>query len=56
MDFAKSLKLRFLVGDLNLPERRNKYTSSREEGRVDPQIDVPLRQINKEQNSLRGKR
>ena len=31
MDYAKSLKLRFRVGDLDLPERRNRYTSSREE-------------------------
>ena len=28
MDYAKKLKLRFRVGDLNLPERRNRYTSS----------------------------
>ena len=30
MDCAKNLKLRFFVGDLDLPERRH-YTSSREE-------------------------
>ena len=30
MDYAKKLKLR-VVGDLNLPERRGGYTSSREE-------------------------
>ena len=29
MDYAKALKLRFRLGDLNLPEKR--YTSSREE-------------------------
>ena len=34
MDYAKKLKLRFRVGDLDLPEKRRKYakyTSSREE-------------------------
>ena len=31
MGYAKKLKLRFRVGDLDLPERRNRYTSSREE-------------------------
>ena len=31
MDYAKKLKLRVRVGDLDLPERRKRYTSSREE-------------------------
>ena len=31
MDYAKKLELRFRVGDLDLPERRKRYTSSREE-------------------------
>ena len=31
MDFARTLKLRFSVGDLDLPERRKRYASSREE-------------------------
>ena len=31
MDYAKKMKLRFRVGDLDLPERRKRYTSSREE-------------------------
>ena len=31
MDYAKKLKLRFRVGDLDLPERRKRYTSSRKE-------------------------
>ena len=31
MDYAKKLKLRFRVEDLDLPERRKRYTSSREE-------------------------
>ena len=31
MDYAKKLKLRLRVGDLDLPERRKRYTSSREE-------------------------
>ena len=38
MDFAKKLKLRFRVGDLDLPERRRRYTSSREEEEVDAQM------------------
>ena len=37
VDFAKTLKLRFRVGDLDLPERRKGYTSSREE-EVDAQM------------------
>ena len=32
MDYAKKLKLRFRVGDLDPPERRMSYTSRREEG------------------------
>ena len=31
VDYAKMLKLRFRVGDLDLPERRKRYTSSRKE-------------------------
>ena len=31
MDYAKKLKVRFRVGDPNLPERRTRYTSRREE-------------------------
>ena len=31
MDYAKKLKLRFRVGDLDLPERSKRYTRSREE-------------------------
>ena len=38
VDFAKTLKLRFCVGDLDLPERRKRYTSSREEEDVDAQM------------------
>ena len=34
MDYAKTLKLRFRVGDLELPERRKRYASSREEGEI----------------------
>ena len=34
MDYAKTLKLRFRVGDLNLPERRKRYASSREEDKI----------------------
>ena len=30
MDYAKKLKLQFRLGDLDLPERRKRYTSSRE--------------------------
>ena len=36
-DFAKTLKLRFRVEGLNLPERRNRFSSSREEG-IDAQM------------------
>ena len=35
MDYAKKLKLRFRVRDLDLPERRKRYTSSREEEDMD---------------------
>ena len=31
MDYAKKLKVQFRVGDLDLPERRKRYASSREE-------------------------
>ena len=31
MDYAKKLKLRFRVGDRDLPEIRKRHTSSREE-------------------------
>ena len=31
LDYAKKLKLRFRVEDLDLPERRKRYTNSREE-------------------------
>ena len=33
-DYAKKLKLRFRAGDLDLPRRRKRYTSSREEENV----------------------
>ena len=31
IDYAKNLKLRFRIGDIDLPERRKRYTSSRVE-------------------------
>ena len=31
VDYAKTLKLRFRVGDVDLPERTRRYASSREE-------------------------
>ena len=31
MDYAKTLKLRFREGDLDLPEGRKRYASTREE-------------------------
>ena len=34
LDYAEKLKLRFRVGDLDLPERRKRYSSSREEEHV----------------------
>ena len=46
MGFAKTLKLRFGAGDLDLPEIRKRYTSSsreEEEEEVDAQIDVCAR-------------
>ena len=38
MDYAKTLKLRFRVGEANLPEGRKRYASSREGGEVDAQM------------------
>ena len=38
MGSVKTLKLRFRVGDLDLPEIRNKDTNSREEEEVDAQM------------------
>ena len=38
MDYAKTLKPRFRVGDLDLPERRKRYTSSREEEEEEAQM------------------
>ena len=37
MDYAKSLKLQLRVGDLDLPERRKRYNSSRKEEEEDGQ-------------------
>ena len=34
MDYAKTLKLRFRVGDLDVPERRKRYAGSREEEEI----------------------
>ena len=31
MDYAKKLKLRFRVGDLDLPEKRKRYTNIQQE-------------------------
>ena len=38
MDYAKKLKMRFLVGDLDLPERSKRYTSSREKEKKGAQM------------------
>ena len=38
MDYAKTLKLRLRVGDLDLPERRKRLISSREEGKEDAKM------------------
>ena len=38
MDYAKTLKLGFRVGDLDLPERRKRYASSRGEEEEDAQM------------------
>ena len=45
MDFAKTLKLRFRVGDLDLPERRKRCTSSREEEEIDAQMHPCSKEI-----------
>ena len=37
IDYAKNLKLRFRIGDIDLPERRKRYTRSRVEKEVDAQ-------------------
>ena len=34
MDYAKTLKLRFRIGDRGLPDRRKRYASSREEEEI----------------------
>ena len=34
LDYAKTLKLRFRIGDLDLPERRKRCASSREEEEI----------------------
>ena len=38
MGYAKTLKLRFRVGGLDLPERRKRYTRSRGEEEQDAQM------------------
>ena len=38
MDYAKTLKLRFREADLDLAERRQRYTTSREEEEEDAQM------------------
>ena len=38
MYYAKTLKLRFRVGGLDLPERRRRYTSSQEKEEEDAQM------------------
>ena len=38
MDFAKTPKLRFLVGDLDLPDRGKRCTTRREEEEADAQL------------------
>ena len=38
MDYATTLKLRFRVGSLDLPGRRNRYTS----GRREEEEDAPM--------------
>ena len=38
MDYAKTLKLRLRAGNLDLPERRKRYTGSREEEEGDAQM------------------
>ena len=47
MHYAKTLTLRFRAGDLDLPERRKRYTSSREEEK-ERCTDAPLWQSSRE--------
>ena len=51
MDAAKNLKLRFRVGDLDLPEKKKIYQQSRGGRRC---TEVPLWQSNGEQNPYSG--
>ena len=42
MDYAKTLKLQFRVRDLDLPERRKRYTSSREEETKKKRVELTI--------------
>ena len=44
MDYAKTLKLRFRVGDLDLPERRKRYSTSRERRKKMHRCDLAPKQ------------
>ena len=52
MDYAKTVKH---VGDVNLPEGRKRYTSSREEDNDDVQICLSLWQRKRDCYSHRGR-
>ena len=54
LDYAKTQKLRFRVGDLDLPERRKRYTSSQGEEEEDAQMCPCGNAI--EWNSLSGRK
>ena len=55
MDYAKTLKLRFRVGDLGLPERRKRYTSNREEEEKEEDLHMCPCSKTIEYNSHSGK-
>ena len=60
IDYAKTLKRRFRVGDLDLPERRKRRVSSRDEeedARMCPcgkAIESIINTVGEERDALRG--
>ena len=53
MKYRKTLKLRFRVGDLDLPGKKKRYTISREEGGEDAQMrpcSKAIREVRTQQN------
>ena len=50
--YPKTMNLQFRVGDLDLPERRKRYSRSGVEEEEDAQIDVPLWRSKKSKESI----